>query len=329
MSNPDGTRLGTHRTPGRRIATIVASVVAVIALVAGIAWFATSTAAANREKAVRETAVAYLTAVAEADADRALSLLDQPPGNRTLLTHDVLEASRAAAPLTAIEVTGHQAEERTARVDVTYRLGDLPVTTALTLTGDGRTAWKVADGTSELLINDIRALTVNGARLNEPGNPVFPGTYTATSVSDLVTLTGEPTAVIPDPSHPVGNLTVAHAFNEKGNQAVLAAVKGNYDACLAATESLPPGCPFGVLTDNVEVAPGSVRFAAANDPWAGFAPTFDPDAMTAKGTLHSQVNATATVTANGVTIEGATIALAADRTYTVDLTREPLTVAWA
>ena len=87
-------------------------------------------------------------------------------------------------------------------------------------------------------------------------------------------------------------------------------------------------CPIGIDTSGVEVAPGSVKFALVNDPWAGFAPTLDAATLKASGQLPLVVDVTATVTANGLTTD-ATQRLEATRTYTVDLAQEPLAVAWS
>lgn len=307
--------------------TWVLSGLLVFALVAGIAWFAFTTSRANREASMRSAASDYLTAVAEGDAEAALGLLAERPENTTLLTHEVLAVAHEAAPLTEIEAGTLGGTETAPTVEVTYKLGDEPVTTTIPLAADGRD-WKVADGTVDLAVPERRALTVNGAQLTEEVNPVFPGTYTAEPVSDKVGLTGEPAVVVSAPDQADESIDVTLGLSELGSQTVLDAVKGRFDECLAATESRPVGCPFGVGVDGVEVQEGSVKFALVNDPWAGFAPTLDPETLVASGTFSYDMTATATVSREGLSTQ-ATIPLKADRGYAVDLSKNPAVVTWS
>lgn len=310
----------------RRAPLIIGAAVAVLAVVAGIAWYVMSTSAAEREQAIRATATAYLTALGSSDADAALAQLAEAPANKTLLTDSALQASNQATPLTAVEVTRLAGEGRDVTVDVTYQLGDRPVETTLALTGGG-TQWKITDGVADLTTNETRALTVNGATLTEATNPVFPGSYTATSTTDLVALSGESTALVTSPGQEFVQLNVSLGLSEVGRTAVVDAVRSRFDECLASTESRPANCPFGVSTEGVEVTPGSVKFTLNNDPWPDFNPAFDPATMTAGGTFTYEVVATAEVTLNGLTTE-ATTPLSDERGYNVDLTQDPLVVTW-
>ena len=54
---------------------------------------------------------------------------------------------------------------------VPVRLGDLPVQADLPLVGDGATEWKVADGTSELMVNQAMWAAENIPFQQEYGNP--------------------------------------------------------------------------------------------------------------------------------------------------------------
>lgn len=313
--------------PGPKPLVWIASAALVVALIAGIAWFAVTTSRQNREASMRGTASAYLQALADADASAALDLLAERPADTGLLTDAVLAASRDAAPLSAIEVGTLGGTETSPTVEATYRLGDQPVTVIVQLSGAGN-GWKVVDGTVDLTVPVRDGLTVNGVALTEEVNPVFPGTYTASPVSDKVALTGEPTAVVTSPGQEPARIDVTVGLSELGTQTVLGAVKGRVDECLAATESRPVNCPFGVATDGVEVTPGSVRFALTNDPWAGFAPALDPKTLVASGTFPLQLTATATLTRDGLTAE-VTTPLAYDRGYAVDLTQDPAVVTWS
>ncbi len=313
--------------PDRRMISLIVAGLVVVALVVAVVWISIATATTNRTEAVRATASGYLTAIANADADAALDRLETRPASTELLTDGVLAASRDAAPLTDIVVGAITVTDQTATARVTYRLGTLPVDTELRLTGDGRSTWKIADGTADVRLNTVQSLTVNGTAPTQTVQEVFPGTYTAAATNARVALTGETSVVVADPARPTASLNVTHGLTEQGKADVLAVVKARLDSCLAATESLPADCPFGVNTEGAEVTPGSVRFTLANDPWAGFAPTLDPATPSVSGSIHLVINASATVTFEGRTGEVSRV-LESDRGYLVDLTRDPLAVAW-
>ena len=323
---PDVAPARTRRTP----LIIAAAVLAAILLIAGIAWAVSAITASNRERAITGTATTYLQSIAAADAQAALATLAERPANEVLLTGEVLRVSQDNAPLTDIVVSSPVLTgDTSASVTASYKIGGQDVSTTLFLVGDGRTSWLLADGTADLTLSAPTGLTVNAAPVTESTNPVFPGSYTVgTHASPTVIAEGDTTAVLTAPDSEPAALTVAAALSSEGRQTVLDTVKGRLDECLAATESRPADCPFGVATDNVEVAPGSVRFALVNDPWAGFSPALDPATLQVTGRIHLSVDATATVTQNGLSTD-ATQRLEADRGYTVDLRQQPLAVVWS
>lgn len=313
----------------RRPLIILAAGLAVLLIVAGIVWAVISTANSNRDKAIAQTATTYLTAIADADAQAALATLADKPANTALLTGEVLAASRTAAPLTDIQVGAPAFDGGTAAtILATYKLGDQAVSTTLRLEGDGRTQWLLSDGTADLNLSSTGGLQVNTATLTEATNPVFPGTYTAATTTPDVALDGTPTVVVSTPDAEAATLAVTPTLSEAGKTNVLTAVKSRFDECLAATEARPANCPFGVRTDDVEVTPGSVKFALVNDPWAGFAPSLDAATLSATGQFPYVIDATATVAQNGLTTEGTT-RIERPVTYTVDLSKSPLAVVWS
>lgn len=328
-TGPDETHVdGARKDPDTpRLIALLGSGLLVVILIAVVVWFAISTSALARENAIKDVAGAYLTAIADADADDALGKLAERPANTALLTRDVLEASRRTTPLTDIEITAVDQDGAEATAGATYRLGDERVSTRLRLVGDGRTAWKIAGGTATLTVPDVRGLSVNGATLTETANPAFPGTYTAAPRSSYLRLDGETTAFIGDPAREGAQIAVTPTLSDAGHDAVLTAVKTRFDECLAATVSRPADCPFGVSTEGVEIAPDSVRWRLTNDPWAGFAPTVDPSSLVASGTFHLEITGTATVTINGLTGE-VSQPFAQDRAFEVDLAQSPAVVVW-
>lgn len=310
-----------------RLARILGALVAVALFVGGSVWLAAQSAATNREKAIRTTATTYLTALAAGDAEGALATLEAEPQNRVLLSESVLKAAMAASPLTDPTVTAVTSKDGDATAAVTYSLGGKPVTTTLALKGDGKMAWKIADGVSDLMVTNVQGLTVNGATITQPVNPVFPGTYTAVATTDLIKLDGTTSAVVSDPSVPVSTLEVTPALSEKGVTDARAAAKAAFDACLATKVSAPAGCPWALDETNVTVAPDSVRYKLLNDPWTAWTPTLDLATMTAKGIAHYTVDATATITVGELSGDG-TIRIDRDTLPVVDLTSNPMKVVW-
>lgn len=312
----------------RKPLIILAAGLAVVLVIAGIVWAVISTTNSNRDKAIAQTATTYLNALADADATAALATLADKPTNQTLLTSTVLADSRDAAPLRDIQIGAPTFDGgTTATVPAHYTLGDQPVSTTLHLEGDGRTQWLLSDGTADLTLSATKGLLVNTAKVTETTNPVFPGTYRLTTGTTDLTLEGASTAVLTTPDAPTATLTAVPALSEAGKTKTLDTVKGRFDECLAATEARPANCPFGVRTDDVEVTPGSVKFALVNDPWAGFAPTLDLATLTATGQISYEIDATATVARNGLTTEG-TVRVARPVTYTVTLGDNPK-VTWS
>lgn len=317
-----------RRTPAwRRPIVIAASLVALVLVAIGGFAVAQQNSIETRDRSIRETATNYLTAIADGQADAALALVSHPPASRELLTDDVLKASAAAAPLTEIAVTGFEAGPDSATVAVTYKLGAEPVTTHLTLEGDGHASWKVAGGLSELMVTNTAGLKVNGAQITRTVNPVFPGTYTASPSIDQIALDGAPTVTIPAPATTSATIEVTPKLSEAGLTQSREAAKAKYDGCLASTSSEPPGCPWRLDTTGVTVE--SVRYSGKNDPWATFTPTLDLATMTAKGTAHFTLDAatTATQTATGITGE-LSLTLDRDTPVTVDLSTQPLKVTF-
>lgn len=327
-ARPDATPEPPPRPPvWRRPVVLVASALALVLVVVGAVLLSQRNAAEAREQSVRDTATRYLKAIADADANAALALLARPPAGRELLTNDVLKASATAAPLTDVVVTGSQITAESATVGVSYRLGSEPVTTDLALEGDGKTSWKVVDGLSELMVTNTAGLRVNGAQITQPVHPVFPGTYTATPLVEQLALDGAPTVTIPAPATAQATLQVTPKLSEAGLAQSRAAAKAAFDACLATTVSAPPGCPWRMDETNVQVTPGSVRYALKNDPWSAFTPTLDVATLTAKGVAQPAFDAAAHVTAPDRSGD-VVVTLTLDTPVTIDLASNPLKVTW-
>ena len=335
-AEPDAASESAQAEPAASAATplwkrplmIVASAIVLVALAAGIAWWVVTSSAEARDKALRDTATSYLTALSEGNAQNAIKLLAQEPANKDLLTDEVLKESLKTTPLTDIAVSAVRSDKGEGSASVTYKLGAEQVTADILLVGDGRTTWKVADGLSELMVTNVKGLRINGVTLSQTTNPVFPGTYTAAPSVEQVALDGATTVTIPDPGTPVATLSVTPKLSEAGLGQARAAGKAALDACVATNVSAPPGCPWQLDESGVQLTPGTLRYKLVNDPWGSFAPTLDVATMTAKGTAHYTVEATANATRDGMTGD-VTANIDRDTPVTIDFTENPPKLIWA
>lgn len=281
-----------------------------------------------RDEAVTATAQTYLQGISDGDVAMALGTLAEQPADSTLLTNEVLATSVAAQPITNATVDAITTDGETATADVSYTIGDTEVAVTLDLVGDGRTSWHITDGLADLTLTSSDALTINGAAVDQLSYPVLPGSYTAAPVTDLISLGDDTTVLINDPLGEGATISPAYSVSEAGRETILSTLKADIDRCLASTESVMDGCPFGIDPGETEVKAGSVRFELTNDPWADFAAELDPTTLTATGTVTFTIDATASVTFDGRTNDAAETTIEADRTWAVDLTQEPMIVAW-
>src|SRR5665647_2468184 len=88
---------------------------------------------------------AYLSAISHADASRAISYLSTAPADPLLLTDAVLRKSIEQSPITVVAVkAGSSSINGTQRVEATYTIGDVRVSTAFT-TAFSEAQWVIRD----------------------------------------------------------------------------------------------------------------------------------------------------------------------------------------
>ena len=124
---------------------------------------------------------AYLSAVADGDAKKALSLAAVQPLDKDFLTDEVLAESAKTAEITDIRV-GDVANEYTSSVPATFKIGDETVTKDFQVTKSGDD-WKMAEVGSTIDFTSMRKNTLpmmlNGRTVDVDKVTLFPGTLHA------------------------------------------------------------------------------------------------------------------------------------------------------
>ncbi|RLP07500.1 hypothetical protein [Propionibacterium australiense] len=232
-------------SPTRRI--VIGSVVLALLIGTMTAAALTHSVLEKKQRAVQEAVRAYLTAVAEADAEKARGYLGEVDDD-SLLTDEVLRASNERAPLTGItvgKVTRDRGIGSPYHVQVSYLVGDEEVSAGLDV---GLTNGPVIINASSLRLGGLKdvGVMVNGAVPDTTSPTVFPGSYLLTTRSEYLEVTGEPIAAI-DPTKQSYSLTAENSVvvSEAGVQMFREKVVAEARKCLAST-SLDPGCGIEV-----------------------------------------------------------------------------------
>ncbi|SDU23260.1 hypothetical protein [Gordonia westfalica] len=239
------------------VGALLLAVVLVSALLVGLSR--EDERARTPEDAVRT----YLTALAEADASAALTVVDPRPDAR-FLTDGVLRQQRAEAAISDIEVD--DPGETATSVRARYRLGsrqvDVPI--GVTRSGDG---WAVVDGAVKVRIESllIPSPTLFGAQV-KAGDTVFlfPGPQRwGSRDTDFIGRTVDDAPL--GPHEPVTARVVAE-LSPTGVSAVSDAVSAHLTRCAASTRadagSDVAGCTQRLFRSAVD---GSVRWTAPRD----------------------------------------------------------------
>ena len=198
---------------------------------------------------------AYLLAISRGDATKALSYLSTRPENPILLTNAVLSQSNEQSPLKVLTVKAGSSDiNGTQRVEATYTIGDVEVSTGFTTAfTDGQ--WVIRDDPGRIGVGSLRAsgipLFINGQSVPDTVDslPAFPGTYELSTQSSLIDYASPSTLVVrsSDEAPIIG--AVKLELTSAGRQAALDAVRAAVSNCLAKKELQPSGCPQNIESD--------------------------------------------------------------------------------
>ncbi|RLP06741.1 hypothetical protein [Propionibacterium australiense] len=238
----------TRNTSKRTLTIVVAVLLALVVIDVMLTASLLRALVEGRDgQAARETVEAYLTAVAEADAEKARGYLGEVDDD-SLLTDEVLKVSNERAPLTGITV-GRVIRTRLIddayHVQVSYLVGDEEVSTVVRVETTGGL---VITSVSWLWLTGVEDVdfTVNGAVPDTDEPNVFPGSYELAASNEYLEITGEPIAATEPSIAPYGpSVENELVVSEAGVQMFREKVVAEARKCLAST-SLDPGCGIEV-----------------------------------------------------------------------------------
>ncbi|NNG18006.1 hypothetical protein HJ590_00165 [Naumannella sp. ID2617S] len=260
-----------RRPPTRALVLAgVATVLVIAVVVAALVFGKAPGGQANPPRATgADAAVRFLEAVAAGDSARALSLQQQAPRDRTLLTDTVLRESRQRAPISRIRITHDSAND----VEITYQLGEAEVRAHFVPVRQPDGSYKVDRGTTTVQVTRPKQVPVivNGVRLTTNEVDAFPGAYeTTTGLANISFL--EPRFTISGPTS-FPRLAPAAQLTEQGRRAMLDATRKALEECMKAKDLNPPNCPQQVRVEpNQRPDNASIRWELVEDPLAGQTP---------------------------------------------------------
>lgn len=214
-------------------------VVAAVLVAIGFGAYAIGSGGSSPADVVRT----YLDALSRGDADAALAL-GTAPGDRTLLTDDVLRQQQSLAPISGIRVLGSRTGSSGAVVRVRYRIGEQTTTDAVELLrrGDGWALSHVAVDVELSARSSLPEPTVFGVVAPAAGDLyVFPGMVQFGSADTAFGL-APATAVFSNPDVPaMANPTPV--LSGTGRAMLTKLISAAMTRCARSRSLHPRGCP--------------------------------------------------------------------------------------
>ncbi|UFU05883.1 hypothetical protein [Ruania halotolerans] len=224
-------------------------------------------AAQARDEAITAPVAGYLQALADGDAETALSFVSSPSPTE-LMTDEVLAVSNEIAPITAIDVPAVDGESGYGYWDVpaTYLLGDTEVSTVFSVTGpvdaEDEGDYEVTSPFGYLYAGEqlvAVGAAVNGVPVTAADVEVFPGVYEVTLEHEMFALEGELTAPV-TAQYESGRFEPEVVMTDAGLTTFRDLVIADVEECIASTD-LDAGCGLDLpetLDDGAELVDGTV-----------------------------------------------------------------------
>lgn len=235
-----------------------------VGLVIGFAIFSSlGNAATARDEGAGGVVEGYLAAVADGDAQRALSYIGEAPAPGPLLTDEALAVSNELAPITGITVGDIDLDEMNGRVPVTYTRGEEAVSVVYDVFDYDRDGeWEITGGTGAFEVSRFNGLglTINDQPIDSDTIDVFPGTYVFATDLENFEITGSTTVTVTEPFEYPSLSDLEPALSETGLTLFRQVVRSAVDQCVAST-ALAAGCGIDLpatLDDGTQLVDGTV-----------------------------------------------------------------------
>ncbi|WP_173008478.1 DUF4878 domain-containing protein [Mycolicibacterium sp. P1-18] len=202
-----------------------------------------------------DTVKGYLEALARGDAEGALSFSDNQPGNKDLLTDDILKKQIDEWPITDIRILNDDSSAASigmAQVHVTAKFGPKTSDTTLQMKKNGDDKWRLDAAAIKVSATPggvsnaaAQTLTVFGKPIGEDTVYVFPGFLDIGSKNEYLEVkTKDPLLLDQLTSYSSPFLQPDIALNDAGTEAAMDQIKGDLSACRQSHSDAPPKpCP--------------------------------------------------------------------------------------
>jgi len=205
------------------------------------------------------TVQAFFEAIAAADATTALTFIDSPPSDTSLMTDAVLDQSRQLAPISDISTTAVTDDGLITEAD--YQMGDTPVKATFYLRATAQ-GYAITNGTEKLdmtgACQPCTGVALNGVPITQPSVYLLPGTYQFSASSPLLAVTADTFSFGGGP--PLVWQTLSIKLAPGADAKLGAAAQAVLDSCMKE-KATPTSCGFGVPSrDGVTLVPDSVTY---------------------------------------------------------------------
>ena len=259
---------------------VAAAAAVVIALVVTVALFTGSDSGGGAAggggtpTTAADTVTAYLQALSDGDAEKALSFSKAEPSSKDFLTDDILRKQIAKEPITNIRVLDKGDENSPLRMGTVKVAADFGGKTSeadvrLTKVDD---TWKLDNAFVRIDLQNISARQGASSTLTIFGQPVkdklsvnvFPGHLQLGSSNEYIDVSQliEGATLQALSTGGTSFLQLKFDLNDKGQQAVQTAVSDAFTACERSHALNPPGCPYKM--DRPDAVEGTANWGPAD-----------------------------------------------------------------
>lgn len=246
---------GSGRRKKPLIIGLVAGVVVLVVVGLVLAFTSFGGSSSPGSESAGDTVKGYLEALADGDAEAALSYSDNQPGNKDLLTDDILKKQIGEWPITDIRILNDDTSAESigmGQVHVTAKFGDKTSDTTLQVKKNGDGKWrldsaaiKVSSMPGGISNAAAQTLTVFGKPAGENTLYVFPGYLDIGSSNEYLEVkTKDPLLLDKLGSYSSPYLQPDIQLSDSGTEAVMDQLKGDLAACRQFhTDAPPKPCP--------------------------------------------------------------------------------------